>query len=157
MRTGCVMRAFVISLLCLCASFGIAHAQSDVGALSPVIDDDLLRAFSGTTMDGVYKMPRERSGTNLFTEMFNADGTTVYREGKINDTGAWIIAKNNICFSYNGPMAGGYSCFRVFRAGTCYYSYAPNQVKNGKPIEPNRWSVKTVIRGDVSTCDNLVS
>jgi len=36
-------------------------------------------------MDGIYKRPRERSGTNEFTESFYADGTTYYREGKITD------------------------------------------------------------------------
>ena len=151
------MKRFILSLLLLGCFAGTAFAQSDTGDVSPVIGDALLNAFSGTTMDGVYKQPRERSGTNLFTETFNADGTTVYREGKIHDKGAWIIAKNTICFSYEGPMAGGYSCFKVFKAGTCYYSYAPSQIVDDMPIDNNRWSVKTVIRGDVSTCDNLVS
>lgn len=157
MRTGGVMIKLSISLALALIMSHTAMAQDGPLRVKPVTGEALTAAFSGKTMDGVYKLPRQRSGTQQFTETFNADGTTEYREGKITDKGQWAASDTTICFRYSGPLAGGYSCFRVFKAGTCYYSYAPGDVKDGKPIDENRWSAKTIIRGDVSTCDNLVS
>ncbi len=138
---------------------GVHLAEAQGGAtitVDPVIGQDLVKAFNGTTMDGIYKLPRQRSGTDEFTETFNTDGSTVYREGDITDNGHWVIVDDTICFRYTGALSG-VSCFKVFRSGTCYYSYAPDSITNGVPIDANRWSVKTIIRGDISTCDNLVS
>ncbi|MGJ8563786.1 MAG: hypothetical protein ACSHXY_09560 [Alphaproteobacteria bacterium] len=148
----------IAGLIFSAMAFG-AQAQVGDGPLrvKPVTGEALTQAFSGVTMDGIYKLPRERSGTQQFTETFNADGTTDYREGKIIDKGQWAANDDTICFRYSGPMAGGYSCFNVFKAGTCYYSYARVNVKDGKPVDENRWSAKTITRGDISTCDNLVS
>lgn len=117
----------------------------------------LYDAFIGQTMDGIYKSPRERSGTNAFTESFYADGSTYYREGDVTDEGNWRISKDVICFTYSGDLSGGESCFVVYASGSCLYSYNPRNVRNGKPINSNAWSAKTLIRGDVSTCDNLIS
>ncbi len=133
------------------------YAQFEPGDVKPIIGDALKDAFYGTTMDGIYKHHREKSGTNRFTETFHTDGTTTYREGPLQDKGVWAIDEDTICFSYTGPLAGGFSCFRVFKNGTCYYSYATSVIQNNTPIDPNFWSVKSVIRGDVSTCDNLSS
>jgi len=58
-----------------------ASAQ-DIPNLDRLTGKYLYDAFIGQTMDGIYKRPRERSGTNEFTESFYADGTTYYREGE---------------------------------------------------------------------------
>ena len=129
-----------------------------VGKLDPVTGDNLKNTFSGVTMDGIYKSPRERSGTDQFTETFNEDGSTDYREGRITVKGYWVVTDDIICFRYEGELSGNISCFAVFKSGTCYYSYAPQSIgQGGQPFDPNLWSVKSIIRGDVSTCDNLVS
>ena len=133
------------------------QAQFQPGDIVPVLGDELIDIFNGTTMDGIYKRPREQSGSNQFTETFHTNGSTTYHEGNIKDKGTWNIQENTICFRYEGPLSGGYSCFRVFKSGTCYYSFAPEAVIGNTPIDPNLWSVKTIIRGDVSSCDNLVS
>lgn len=138
-----------------------ATFAQDLGENLPPLDmlsgGSLRAAFSDITVDGTYKRPRERSGTSRFTETFNADGTTVYREGDIRDTGRWVMPREDVvCFTYDGPMAGGYSCYTLFRDGTCLYAYHPSRVKNGAPIDPNAWSAKTVNKGELSTCDDLV-
>ena len=127
-------------------------------SLIPLESSDLEAAFSGKTMDGIYKIPRERTGTNKFTETFNIDGTTEYFEGPIVDGGQWIVSGALICFRYDGALSGGVSCFNVYRSGTCLYSYNPANIdQDGYPYDDNRWSVKTITRGDISTCDDLYS
>lgn len=124
--------------------------------------DSLHSAFSGRTMDGVYKAVRARTGTAHFTETFTSDGRTLYREGPLTGKGRWQLSgppglEDIICFVYSGSMAGPESCFTVFRSGTCLYSYHPSLITNAHPIDTNRWSAKTVIRGELSSCDDLIS
>jgi hypothetical protein len=113
-------------------------------------------------MDGIYKQVRQRSGTARFTESFLPSGETLYQEGKVTEKGRWNLAgppgfEKIICFRYEGSMAGPESCFTVFKNGTCLYSYAPSLVRGGQPLDSNRWSAKTIIRGEISSCDDLVS
>ncbi len=121
----------------------------------------LFDSYHGQTIDGIYKRPRERSGTNAFTESFYADGTTYYREGEFTQEGRWFIENGDtVCFSYEdeGPVSVSHKhCFAIFESGTCQYAYALNNMRNGKPIHPNAWTAKTLIQGDISTCDNLIS
>jgi len=149
------MRRFLLGLTLVLAALP-ASAQ-DIPNLDRLTGKYLYDAFIGQTMDGIYKRPRERSGTNEFTESFYADGSTYYREGKVTDDGRWRIKDDIICFNYSGELSGLESCFVVYSSGTCLYSYNPRNVRNGKPISTNAWTAKTLIRGDVSSCDNLVS
>ena len=124
--------------------------------------DTLNYAFFGRTMDGTYKGVRQRTGTSSFTETFAKDGSTDYREGTLRERGRWKLSgapgfEDVICFTYSGTMAGPPSCFTVFRDGTCLYSYSPSMVRAGKPLNSNFWQAKTVIRGELSSCDDLVS
>ena len=157
LRTQYFMIRFLVTLRAFLIMAGAANAQW-VGDLEPLTGESLKNTFSGKTMDGIYKQPRERTGTNQFTETFKADGSTQYIEGPISDNGFWAVTDDVICFRYTGPLSGNVSCFVVFKTGTCLYSYNPSAIKaDGMPYDPNLWSVKTIIRGDVSTCDNLVS
>ena len=152
------MRKYIIALaLALTGLPSLPASAQEIPNLDRLTGKYLYDAFIGKTMDGIYKLPRERSGTNQFTESFYADGSTYYREGDVTDNGNWRINDDIICFTYSGDLAGNESCFTVFASGSCLYSYNPRNVRNGKPINSNAWSAKTLIRGDVSTCDNLVS
>lgn len=139
------------------ALLGFTATAQDISRddLTPLSGPDIIREFADRMMKGVYKRPRARSGTQFFTEWFSTDGTTLYREGEVMDTGQWRAKDNTLCFSYDGPLAGDESCFSVFRVGTCYYSYAPQSVIGGKPISPNAWSVKSKLDGDLSSCEDL--
>ena len=155
-----IIKALLGTLSCLAAAHAAIAQDSSAGisTLTPLQGEDLKNAFSGKTMDGIYKIPRQRTGTNQFTETFNADGTADYFEGPLVDKGQWIVQRELICFRYEGALAGGISCFNVYRTGTCMYSYNPANIgENGFPIDENLWSVKTVIRGDISSCDDLIS
>ena len=132
-----------------------AYAQVD---LIPLEGESLRNAHAGRTLEGIYKVPRQRTGTDLFTETFNTDGTTEYREGSITDTGYWTVSDKLLCFRYLGPLAGGTDCFVIFQSCTCYYAYTPRELgRDEMPRDPNRWTVKAIFRGDISTCDDLVS
>lgn len=160
-----IIKALMGGLLCLAVGrFAAAQeapkqGYSDhVGALIPLEGETLKGAFSGKTMDGTYKIARQRTGTNQFTETFNSDGTADYFEGPIVDKGQWIVRGKLICFRYDGALAGGISCFNVYQTGTCLYSYNPANIgQDGFPINNNLWSVKTVTRGDISSCGDLIS
>jgi len=82
---------------------------------------------------------------------------TTAKASDVTDDGRWRIKDDIICFTYEGNLSGDESCFVVYASGTCLYSYNPRNVRNGKPINSNVWSAKTLIRGDVASCDNLVS
>lgn len=155
-----------LALLTLFATAIASHsAAQSFPAVDGIVPSDLTQlknetlrgAFAGRTMDGTYKFPTQRSGTHYFTETFTKDGHTVYREGDINDKGFWVIVDEvNICFRYTGAMAGSISCFMVFKDGNCLYSYNPSRIIAGRPLDPNMWSAKTAIRGEVSGCDDLI-
>lgn len=144
------------------AAFAQTNDTTALKNLTLLQGNTLNEAFNGRTMDGSYKRIRDRTGTSNFTETFRKDGTTDYREGKLHERGRWQLSgapgfEDVICFTYQGTLAGPPSCFTVFREGTCLYSYSPRLVRDGKPLNNNYWQAKTVIHGELSSCDDLVS
>jgi len=157
-------RYFLALLMGLSSLPALATAQiapepvKPQSSLIPLEGAKLTAAYRGKTVEGIYKRPRERTGTNKFTERFNADGTTHYREGQITDKGQWNVRGNIICFRYDGELSGDISCFNIFQTGTCLYAYNPRQIgRDGYPVDDNQWSAKTINRGDVSSCEDLTS
>lgn len=148
--------AGVLVLLSLTA-IPAAAQNVDAGDLRQLLGDDLIGAFENITMDGIYKAPRERSGTDRFTETFLGDGTTRYREGRVFDEGEWVTSYDTICFSYEGQLGNRLSCFNVFETDGCYYSYIKADVRDGRPINANSWTAKTVIQGDDLACSDLIT
>ncbi len=118
--------------------------------------DTLQAAFAGKTHFGTYKTRRERTGTNQFRETTAADGTTDYTEGDMNIQGVWRVFDEQICYQYQSDEVPGVHCFEIFEAGTCLYGYDPSVVGPNGPINANFWSVKSLRKGDVSTCDDLI-
>ncbi|WP_017931177.1 hypothetical protein [Robiginitomaculum antarcticum] len=115
----------------------------------------LREAFAGKTHYGTYKDAREETGTDSFTEKMGVDGRTDYREGPMRLKGYWdILVDDVMCFEYeNFP---GRHCFRMYRSGTCIYGYNPRDTTALGPVNANAWSVKSIRKGDVSTCDDLI-
>ena len=152
-------KAYILGLVFLLNPM-MAYGQI-IPDLDRLVGKNLEDAYLGQTIDGIYKRPRERSGTHEFTESFYADGTTYYREASFTQEGRWYIEnRNTVCFTYEneGPVSTTTPhCFAIYESGTCQYAYAINNVRNGKPIHPNAWTAKTLIQGDISTCDNLIS
>jgi len=73
-------------------------------------------------------------------------------------TGQWVVERALICFRYDGALGNDISCFNVYKTGTCLYSFNPANIgPDGYPLDDNLWSVKTIARGDISSCDDLVS
>lgn len=146
------------SILMLATLAAPVSAQEVPSDLSPVLGTDIYTLFSGRTMDGTYKDVHERSGTKYFIETFHENGRTDYQEGNIETKGWWAPKGNQVCFRYlkDSGLSGELACYRVFQSGTCIYSYNPALVIDNKPVDPNYWSAKTILKGDISTCDNLV-
>lgn len=151
-----IRRIFILLSLFILTS--PAHAQfvmegaEDMSLLS---GETLRKAFSGKTHYGTYKESREETGTNTFTEVMSDDGRTNYREGNMKLTGYWdILVDDVMCFEYdNFP---GRHCFRMYQSGTCIYGYNPRDTSALGPINANAWSVKSIRKGDISTCDDLI-
>lgn len=134
------------------------ETRAPLSDLVPLTGPALDKAFRGKTMDGIYKTPRQRSGTHKFTESFNTDGSADYFEGPLVDKGQWRVRGKLICFRYDGALAGGVSCFTVYKSASCLYSYDPaNLGVDGYPLRENLWSVKTALRGDLESCSDLLS
>lgn len=151
------MKTYLLALMLSLVPSMTGANEITAEELTPIIGEALTKTFEGITMHGTYKRPRERTGTSAFTETFLKDGTTRYREGKITDQGEWTVTGDTICFAYSGALSGEASCFNVFKSGNCYYSYGLGQLHGGYPARPNSWSAKTIIKGEFSTCDDLVS
>lgn len=124
--------------------------------LTQLSGDSLTAAFSGKTHFGTYKTTREKTGTNQFRETTAADGTTDYTEGDMKLRGLWRVFDEQICYQYEGNEAPGVHCFAIFEAGTCLYGYDPSVVGPNGPLNANFWSVKSLRKGDISTCDDLI-
>jgi hypothetical protein len=157
-------RHFIALIIGLIAPATLAAAQiapppeRAPKTLIPLEGDDLKRAYSGHVVEGIYKTSRQRTGTNIFTERFHKDGTTEYREGHITDKGQWAVRGKLICFGYEGELSGGISCYNVYKSGSCLYAYNPAAIgTDGYPVNDNLWSAKTINRGDVSSCGDLIS
>ena len=124
--------------------------------LIPLTGETLKQAFAGKTHFGTYKEKRERTGTNQFSETTHADGTTDYKEGDMELKGIWRVMKDRICYKYDGNQVSGVHCFRIYEVGTCFYGYNPAVTTRKGPINANYWSVKSLQKGDISTCDDLI-
>ncbi len=153
------MRSRYFIILFIAIIFNLSASARDINndVMEPVLGQELYTAFAGVTLYGIYKRPRERSGTHQFTEIFNTDGTTEYTEGALKDSGKWVTSNDTICFTYIGEFMGPKSCFKVFRLGTCLYSYDPRVISGGKPIVNNAWSVKAKTDQSIANCEDLVS
>ena len=150
-------------IICLAMLLWLAAPLTASAQILPDLDrlegKNLYDSYAGKTIDGIYKRPRERSGTHQFTESFKADGTTFYREGEFTQKGRWFIENGDVvCFTYNENGATtAKHCFAIFESGTCQYAYSLNNMRNGKPIHSNAWTAKTLAHGEISSCNNLIS
>ena len=117
--------------------------------------DELVAAFSGKTHYGTYKEFREKTGTSQYSEHTKADGTTLYNEGELTITGRWRAAGDRVCFAYDEEVSGVH-CFIIYELGTCLYGYNPSYTSLNGPLNPNYWNAKSIRKGDVSTCDDLL-
>ena len=124
--------------------------------LIPLTGEALKQAFADKTHFGTYKEKRERTGTNQFRETTHADGTTDYKEGDMELEGIWKVLKDRICYKYQSDQVSGVHCFRIYEVGTCFYGYNPAVTTKKGPINANYWSVKSLHKGDISTCDDLI-
>lgn len=118
-------------------------------------DEELRAAFADKTHYGTYKQFREETGTSQYTEHTKGDGSTLYTEGEMKLKGQWRSSGDRICYRYDEEIAGVH-CFVIFELGTCLYGYSPNNVTPAGPIDPNYWNAKSIRKGDVSTCDDLL-
>lgn len=146
-------RYWLATLLALSIAPSASAQNSDTMTL--LTGEALSDAFGGKTHYGTYKEFRQKTGTNKFTEVMSADGRTDYKEGPQRLIGRWaVVNDDNMCFVYEDFP--GTHCFIMFLSGTCIYGYNPELVRNGRPLYDNAWTVKSVRKGDVSTCDDLI-
>lgn len=151
-----IRRIFILlSLAALALPAQAQFVMEGAEDMSLLSGEALRKAFAGKTHYGTYKESREETGTNNFTEVMSNDGRTQYREGNMKLTGYWdIMVQDVMCFEYdNFP---GRHCFRMYQSGTCIYGYSPRDTTAFGPVNANAWSVKSIRKGDISTCDDLI-
>jgi len=77
--------------------------------------DEIEKALSGITLDGVYA-----NGT-FFSESYNADGTIRYHDPDGADSGEWSVQDGRFCTFYESAQG---ACFFVERDGAnCFTFY----------------------------------
>lgn len=150
-----MMRALILCIMAFALPASAQYRLKGAEDMRLLSGDALREAFAGKTHYGTYKEAREETGTTTFTEVMSVDGQTQYREGAMRLKGSWDIEVDDVmCFEYiNFP---GRHCFRMYQSGTCIYGYTPRDTTAFGPVNANAWNVKSVRKGDVSTCDDFV-
>ena len=93
----------------------------DVSQDIPLEGDALKALFDDRLHRGYYDYLREPDGDYAFSEMMNADGTTLHERDGIKSAGRWRAMSNVVCFSYD-DIGGG--CFNLYQQGNCYYAFS---------------------------------
>ncbi len=148
--------SIICALMCLANIEAAAQSSfENPEDLKLLQGEELKAAFADKTHYGTYKQFRDETGTSQYTEHTKADGTTFYIEGEMKLTGQWRSSGDRICYRYDEEISGVH-CFIIFELGTCLYGYSPENVRASGPIDPNYWNAKSIRKGDVSTCDDLL-
>ena len=136
---------------------GYNGGPADPSALRLLYGDELQETYSGKTYIGRYNpLSSESETTPLdFVETTHANGRFDYRIGGTHATGNWKASGDRICFQYDDNPRTVH-CFREFILGNCIYSYGLNNSTVKGPIYPNAWEAKGIIKGDISTCDDVL-
>ncbi len=106
-------RCFGLIASALAIAFAAHASANDSSWMSA---EALRRAFSGTTISGVY-------GNGLaFREQYRTDGTLTYVEPSNRRDGNWSVVAGTFCTIYTGSDTGG--CYRVTRVSdNCFHFY----------------------------------
>ncbi|MGB6231424.1 MAG: hypothetical protein WBF53_15020 [Litorimonas sp.] len=94
------------------------------GAPDPAIDlplegEALTEIFIDRTHRGYYEVGDWDDADPAFSEVMNADGTTLHVRDGISSAGRWQTRSNVVCFTYD-DLSGG--CFNIYQRGNCYYA-----------------------------------
>ena len=87
----------------------------------PLEGDALEALFNDRLHRGYYDYLRKPDGEYSFSEMMNADGTTLHERDGVKSAGRWRAMSNVVCFTYD-DLGGG--CFNLYQRGNCYYAYS---------------------------------
>jgi hypothetical protein len=94
-------------------SASVAAAETAVDWMG---DDEIRKAFSGVTINGVYV-----DGVK-FTESYGDNGRIAYRDPRKAMVGRWSVVNKSFCTLYEGFITGG--CFKVSRhSANCFEFY----------------------------------
>ena len=146
------MRPYLFAI-CFLALAGPATAQiDDTENESPIYDlpdvttsvplegSDLKALFNDRLHRGYYDFLRKPDGDYAFSEMMNADGTTLHERDGEQSVGRWRAMSNVVCFSYE-DMGGG--CFNLYQQGNCYYAFS---------VDSRDFVAVTVMDEDIPNC-----
>ena len=123
------MRLLSLTLITFCLFGATALAQDgpsldpyappDPSQELPLEGDELTALFMDRTHRGYYQARDWEDQDPAFTEVMNADGTTVHDRDGIVSNGTWRTRDNVVCFEYQ-DLSGG--CFTIYQRGNCYYA-----------------------------------
>ncbi|RKQ71306.1 hypothetical protein DES40_0619 [Litorimonas taeanensis] len=150
----------VFILIVMGAFYIPVHSQNQNTDIRPhaqrVVGDALRAEFSGVKHVGEYNFTREGQSQNTYTEMHYDTGRVLYKEGGVENTGAWFILDDTLCFVYkNDRMSNG--CFRVYKVKNCFYHYSDQIPETKNELDQEYWTARSVKDGQTPQCDAPMS
>lgn len=142
----CRRLTFLAGLVLLTASVEAAQATQSQGP-KPMAGPDIIAAFEGKTVTGVY------ANGMAVRETYLVGGAITYWDPFYGArAGHWSIVNNLFCTFYDG-MTGG--CFRIERVSdNCfdYFAQAASEQEALAPADKPRYTARAFIEGKSSTC-----
>lgn len=149
---------FCLSLLLFFGCLSVSVTTTADDAASPQYDfmvgntplgsDELRAAFLGQTHVGFYRFDSANIPTRNFSETTFKNGRVEHTQGDEVLTGQWIIAKNQICFTYDNVWQNQL-CFDMYRVGNCYYHYLATQGQRPMKL----WTARSSLKGESPDCE----
>ena len=100
---------------------GRLYEVPDPRSDTPLEGEALRALFQDRLHEGYYDFKIKPDGDYAFSEMMNADGTTLHIRDGVESAGRWRIMSNVVCFTYD-DLSGG--CFNLYQRGNCNYAYS---------------------------------
>jgi len=123
----------------------LSLAAAPAAAGGPLHGFEIRRAFSGITLDGIYR------GGAFFSETYNEDGTIRYHDADGADSGQWSVKGDTFCTFYDRQPG---ACFYVLSHGdNCFTFHQSAEDKTGRQGPSEDWASEGWNRDRPATCE----
>jgi hypothetical protein len=131
----------------LCAAILWLAAPAMALAGERLSNDQIAKALSGVTLDGVYD-----SGA-FFSETYNDDNSIRYHDVSGADSGEWSVKGGKFCTFYESQDG---ACFYVEQDGANCFTFFEPEETGGETAPPKKdWTSRGWNREHPSTCPTV--
>ena len=117
----------------------------DVTKTAPIEGEMLRGLFLDQMHRGYYNFLQKPDGDYGFSEMMNADGTTLHERDGVKSAGRWRVLSNLVCFTYD-TLGGG--CFTIYKQGNCNFAYS---------VDSRQFVAITIAGDDAPDCEPAIA